>query len=236
MIGTSAKNITSICNLPAGGYILKLVSVDGTFNPDVEVSVLVASIPDDVSGYQIWLTSDGTHCVEVMESAKAKSNPVYNIRVDGTMIDYQNCEVEIGKATASSQSKCSMSTSKDSRILGIGIGSYAGYASCKNGLWLRIYKATYAESHSRTSTRYSDVHNANHIVTGTNKYGDLCYTGSWVFAKTMDDMYMVFDIDKMEAVDFRHPNWFYGEANYTRYGAYGSPYTGTFTYLNKIGV
>ena len=236
MIGTSAKNVTSICSLPAGGYILKMVSVDGTFNPDVEVSVLAAAIPDDVSGYQIWLTSDGTHCVEVMETATAKSNPVYNVRVDGTMIDYQHCEVEIGKATASSQSKCSMSTSKDSRILGIGIGSYAGYASCKNALWLRIYKATYAESHSRTSTRYSDVHNANHIVTGTNKYGDLCYTGSWVFAETKDEMYMVFDMDKMEAVDFRQPNWFYGEDNYTGYGVYGSPYTGTFTYLNKIGV
>ena len=116
MIGTSAKNVTSICTLPAGGYILKLVSVDGTFNPDVEVSVLAAAIPDDVSGYQIWLTSDGTHCVEVMESAKAKSNPVYNVRVDGKMIDYQHCEAEIGKATASSQSKCSMSTSKDFHI------------------------------------------------------------------------------------------------------------------------
>ena len=44
MIGTSAKNVTSICSLPAGGYILKLVSVDGTFNPDVEVSVLAAAI------------------------------------------------------------------------------------------------------------------------------------------------------------------------------------------------
>lgn len=58
----------------------------------------------------------GTHCVEVMESAKAKSNPVYNVRVDGTMIDYQHCKAEIGKATASSQSKCSMSTSKDFHI------------------------------------------------------------------------------------------------------------------------
>lgn len=170
-----------------------------------------------------------------MESAKVKSNPVYNVRVDGKMIDYQHCEVEIVKATASSQSKCSMNTSGDSRILGIALGSYSGYASCKNGLWLKIDIATYAESHSRTSTRYSDVHNANHIVTGTNKYGDLCYTGSWVFAETKDEMYMVFDIDKMEAVDFRKPNWFYGEDNYTGYGVYGSPYTGNFTYMHKVG-
>ena len=86
MIGTSAKNITSICNLPAGGYILKLVSVDGTFNPDAEVSVLAASIPDDVTNYQIWLTSDRSHCVEILESKKEFF--IYNVRVDGKMVDY----------------------------------------------------------------------------------------------------------------------------------------------------
>ena len=235
MIGTSAKNVTSICTLPAGGYILKLVSVDGTFNPDVEVSVLAAAIPDDVSGYQIWLTSDGTHCVEVMESAKAKSNLVYNVRVDGTMIDYQHCKAEIGKATASSQSKCSMSTSKDFHITGMAMGAYKGLRSSENALLLNIDVATYAESHQKTSYDKSALSGATSWASRSDKFGKIYYIGYWNAAETANDMHLIFDLDKFEGIDFRHPNWFYGEANKAYYGVCTYPASGTFTSVQQIG-
>ena len=234
-IGTSAKNITSICNLPAGGYILKLVSVDGTFNPDAEVSVLAAYIPDDVTNYQIWLTSDGTHCVEVMESAKAKSNLVYNVRVDGTMIDYQNCEVEIGKATASSQSKCSMTTTADSLALGVAIGPYSGSRGCKNALLIAINPATYAESHQLKSYSASDFSGATSVIKSTDKYGMTYYNGFWSKAEKRRNMHLIFNLDTLEAIDFRNPNWFYGDASRAFYKACGSPLRGDFEVQHKMG-
>ena len=237
IIGTLGKNATATLKMSVGGYILRLLSVDGTFDADAEVSVMVGTIPDNATGYQVWTTEDGTHCVEVMciVTRESISGYRYEIRVDGVILNYQNIEVKTVKSTASSQSECSMSTTKESSAVGVAIGSYSGTKGCKNALWLNIDQATYAESHSRTSTKYSDMANASHIAAGTNQYGQPCYTGSWTFAATMPNMYMIVDLDRMEAAEFRHPNWFYGEDNYTHYGAYGSPYYGDFTFVQKVG-
>ena len=235
MIGTSAKNVTSICNLPAGGYILKLVSVDGTFNPDVEVSVLAAAIPDDVSGYQIWLTSDGTHCVEIMESAKAKSNLVYNVRVDGKMIDYQHCEVEIVKASASSQSKCSMNTTKDSLAVGVAIGQYSGSRGCKNAILFTIDSANYGESHQLKSYHSSDFSGATSVIRSTDQYGMTYYNGFWSDSEVLKYMNIIFNLDTLEEIDFRRPNWFYGDASRALYRVCGTPLRANFESVQQVG-
>ena len=66
LIGSVAKNTASTVRLNAGGYILRLLSSDGTFDVDAEVGVMVAAVPDNATGYQVWNTEDGTHCIEII--------------------------------------------------------------------------------------------------------------------------------------------------------------------------
>ena len=69
----------------------------------------------------------------------------------------------------------------------------------------------------------------------SDKYGKIYYIGYWNAAETANDMHLIFDLDKFEGIDFRHPNWFYGEANKAYYGVCTYPASGTFTSVQQIG-
>ena len=85
---------------------MRLLSSDGTFDVDAEVGVMVAAVPDNATGYQVWNTEDGTHCIEIIcvPITGATNKYRYNVRIDGKML-------ETVKATENTQSKCSMNTS-----------------------------------------------------------------------------------------------------------------------------
>ena len=235
LIGSVAKNTRSRVRLNAGGYILRLLSSDGTFDVDAEVGVMVAAVPDNATGYQVWNTEDGTHCIEIIcvPITGATNKYRYNVRIDGKMLDYQHCAVETVKATANTQSKCSMNTSLDTNAIGVAVGQYSGH---KNTLLLSMDNAIYAESHSMKSYNFSDVSSASHISSGTDQYGMGYYIGNWSCVEQLPNMNLILDMDTMKEIDFRNPNWFYGNASLAGYKVCGSPKSANFIFNNKIGI
>ena len=128
-----------------------------------------------------------------------------------------------------------MTTTADSLAVGVAIGPYSGSRGCKNALLIAINPATYAESHQLKSYSLSDFSGATSVIKSTDKYGMTYYNGFWSKAEKRRNMHLIFNLDTLEAIDFRNPNWFYGDASRAFYKACGSPLRGDFEVQHKMG-
>ena len=111
-----------------------------------------------------------------------------------------------------------MNTSLDTNAIGVAVGQYSGH---KNTLLLSMDNAIYAESHSMKSYNFSDVSSASHISSGTDQYGMGYYIGNWSCVEQLPNMNLILDMDTMKEIDFRNPNWFYGNASLAGYKVCG---------------
>ena len=239
VIATIGKNATLTRTLDAGGYILRLMSVDGTFDMDHEVSVFVAQVPSNVVDHRVWFTQDGSHCIEVMQLPKVSSvvnKSTYSIRVDGKTPNYQNVQLSTTRInTNRNSSNCSISTTQDFLPIGIAIGSHSGHTSCKNALYIKFDQAIYGEYHDLTTSDKSQLAGAKPILDGSDKYGNKIYTGIWSVVTNWPEMVLILDLDTFEAVDFYSPNWYYGSKSLANYKSYGTPERVSFNATNQIG-
>lgn len=213
-LATVANNSPLKVSIEAGAYVLKLLSTDGSFDADAEVSVLVSSVPSTVNinnpnNYFATTTSDGKHYVEFMSIAGfSQSGAIIGVSVDGTAIDVRSINLKITRTNYTlNGSECSCSTSNDTRIVTTAFGRYTGSKqkgaiALKNPLLLAISPAIYGEYHYQ---KHSD---------GT--------TTSWNSAMNLL-MYIIFDMDTMKFVDIYKPNWYAGESSICGYPLYGSP-------------
>ena len=238
VIATIGKNATLTRTLEAGGYILRLMSVDGTFDMDHEVSVFVAQVPSNVVDHRVWFTQDGSHCIEVMQLYKViagVNKSTYSIRVDGKTPNYQHATLTTTRNnTNRNSSNCSISTAQESLPIGIAIGAHFGHTSCKNALYIKFDQAIYGEYHDFTTSDKSQLAGAQSILEGSDKYGKV-YTGIWSVVTSWPGMVLILDLDTLEAVDFYNPNWYYGYKSLTNYKPYGTPERVSFNATNQIG-
>ena len=239
VIATIGKNTTLTRTLEAGGYILRLMSVDGTFDIDHEVSVFVAQVPSNVVDHRVWFTQDGSHCIEVMQLHKViagVNKSTFSIRVDGKTPNYQNVQLSTTRTnTNRNSSNCSISTTQDFSPIGIAVGSHFGHTSCKNALYIRFDQAIYGEYHDLTTSDKSQLSGSKSQLEGSDKYGNKVYTGIWSVVVKMTKMVLILDLDTLEAVDFYNPNWYYGYKSLANYKYYGTPESVSFNATNQIG-
>ena len=200
--------------IKAGAYVLKLMSTDGSFDADAEVSVLVSSVPSTVNinnpnNYWATTTSDGKHFVEFMSLIGFdKEDTIIGIAVDGTAVDVRSIDLKVTRTNYTlNGSECSCTTSNGTRIKGSALGRYTGSKqkgaiALKNPLLLTINPAIYCESHYQKTT------NGNF--------------DNWRSAKELK-MSVIFDMDTMKVVDIFVPNWYAGDISICGYPFYGSP-------------
>ena len=239
VINTIAKGTTLTRTLEAGGYILRLMSVDGTFDADKAVSVYVTTAPANVSNYNVWITQDGSHCVEIMQLSKISTlvNKVtYAVRVDGKALDYQHVNFTTTRYnTTKNSSNCSISTSTDSLLIGVAVGGHFGHDKCANALYIKLDQAIYGEYHDLTTTDFSQVSSAHSILNGTDQYGKKVYTGIWSISCSWPKMVLIIDLETLKVVDFYNPNWYYGSGSLANYKPYGTPEAVSFNASDQIG-
>lgn len=198
--------------LSAGQYILRL-SAYGEFNPVAEVSVMATSVPPNMEDYQGYFSKDGRYFIEVISPGKdAEGTPVYFASVNGSLVSYREIEVKATRTnTKVNTSECSLSTTKDTNAIGVAIGKYTGPMHCENALLFTLKVAIYAESHWQKDKK------------------------RWNYVGKARDMNLIYDMDAKEFVDFREPNWYYGDASRAGYPPYGSPNSGFFISSDKYG-
>lgn len=236
ILATIDKNTSNRRTLQVGAYILRLRTT-GTFSAEAQVSVLVTNIPSSVNEYAGWMTEDKKHFVEVMSgSREGEGRKIYAVCVDGASVDYKSIDFTTTRTNTSvSNSECSITTTQDSNAVGIAIGHYDGINSCENALLIKLDTAVYGESHWKKSYDFSEMQGANSVLTGTDKYHKTYYSGSWSAAKQSFGMGLIFDMDSMQPVDFKNPNWYHGSPSCCGYGLYGGAENAYFTFTNRIG-
>ncbi len=215
--------------LPAGQYILRL-SAYGKFDPSAMVSVLATNIPASASDYRAILSTDKKHFVEVMAFAKdAAGKSLHSVAIDGASLSYREIELKTTREnTQYSTGECSISTTKNTAAIGVAVGKYTGPMHCENALLITLDSAIYAETHWRKTYSPGDVANATKVNSGTDSNGRRYYTAFWNFVGTLFRMNLIFDMDAKEFVDFREPNWYYGDASRARYPRYSGVKPGFF--------
>lgn len=246
-----------IASVDPGAYVLRLLSVDGNIDPAAVCKVLVVTMPDgvDISAegiHKFACTKDGSHFVETIlaesnafqKTAQADANGVstqaaayaYHLLANGALIDgYKNIDFETTRLNIStSSSKCSITTTSETILKGVQLCTYTGSKEPRgmnlaNPMVLTLDRVIYSESHSRKSSKLSDLAGADHIVSGTDKYGSPIYTGYWGGVVNKSGVWVIWDLDKMTTADFSNPNWYHGSPSEAFYGGYGSPESATVT-------
>jgi hypothetical protein len=232
VIDTVNKNSSKCKNLQIGSYVLRLMSTDGTFNNNEECSVLVSLIPNviDVTSsdhYECTVTSNHKHVIEVMSIQGLhlgnNSGAVIGVSVDGTPISVNGIYLTITRYNSSTNgSECSVLTSNDTLITGVGIcSSYFGSnqssaIGLSTPIMLNLSVATYAESHYQ--------------VTSSGRQ-------TWANAISVTDSMteIIFDIDNMSPADLYLPNWYFGDPSICGYPAYGSIETPGISFSKTYG-
>lgn len=151
-------------------------------------------------------------------------NPIIGVTIDGQVVDVNHIDFTATRYnTSRNGSECSISTSSDTHIIGVGICSaYFGSnqksnIGVKNRLFLSLSPATYAESHYQV-----DAH-GNH--------------NNWAHALTMEngDTEVILDMDTMKVVDIYMPNWYFGDKSICMYPAYGNKETPGIEFSVAVG-
>ncbi len=239
-----------IASVDPGAYVLRLLSVDGNIDPAAVCKVLVVTMPDgvDISAEGIHkydFTKDGSHFVETIlaesnafqKTAQADANGAsaqaaayaYHLLANGALFDYHNIDFETTRLNNSASSKCSITTTSETILTAAQLCTYTGSKEPRgmnlaHPVELLLNRVIYSESHSRKSSKLSDLAGAINIVSGTDKYGNPVYTGYWGKVETRDSsMVVILNLDKMATADFTSPNWYHGDTIGTGYGNYGSP-------------
>ena len=225
------KNKGKAVYLNVGSYVIRLMSVDGSFDVESECEVLVSLIPSTINAqsddhYLGIVTDDKNHFVEIMSLANLDTdkNPIIGVSIDGQVVDVNHIDFTATRYnTSRNGSECSISTSSDTRIIGVGICSaYFGSnqksnIGVKNRLFLSLSPATYAESHYQV-----DAHD-NHK--------------NWANALTMNngETEVILDMDTMKVVDIYMPNWYFGDKSICGYPAYGNKETPGIEFSVAVG-
>lgn len=225
------KNSSKVLHLDVDNYIIHLVSADGSIDPNAECVVLVSFIPNTINAnsdahYLGVVTEDKNHFVEIMSLANLDTaiNPIIGVSIDGQVVDVNHIDFTATRYnTSRNGSECSISTSSDTHIIGVGICSaYFGSnqksnIGVKNRLFLSLSPATYAESHYQV-----DAH-GNH--------------NNWAHALTMEngDTEVILDMDTMKVVDIYMPNWYFGDKSICMYPAYGNKETPGIEFSVAVG-
>lgn len=225
LLATVAANATLAKTLDATAYVLKLLAVDGTYDATNTVSVLVTSVPSAVnvnSNEYYWstFTEDNKHFLEFMSIVGFSHSPtIIGISVDGVAVNVRSTDLKITRTNSSTNgSECTITTSKDTAIIGFATGKYTGSRqkgaiNLTNTLLLTLSPAVYGESHYQvTTTQRKTWSNVNNVVAS-----------------------VIFDIDTMQVVDLFIPNWYFGDVSICGYPMYGSPESAYFTLTSHAG-
>ncbi len=231
VIDTIPKNNGKAVFLDVGSYVVRLMSTDGSFDADSECEILVSLIPNTLNAqsdahYLGIVTDDNKHFVEIMSLANLKTdrNPIIGVSIDGQVVNVSDIDFTATRYNTSyNTSECSISTSSDTHIIGVGICSaYFGSnqksnIGVKNRLFLSLSPVTYAESHYRSEA----YNNQNR----------------WAKARTIDDGrgQVIYDMDTMKVVDIYMPNWYFGDPSICGYLPYGNKETPGIEFSTIVG-
>ena len=229
VLATLQKNKVTPIKFPVGSYVLRILAKDGNVDPAVQYKLMVEVQPEldySVKGnsYSAKLLNDNSHYISMLTHAGSAD---VEIRVDGKLLDYHSVDLETTRTnTSSSSSKCSMTTTANTVLVRMDECTYTGSnepraKNLKHIVAMVVNQAIYAEEHSLKSYNYGDVATAKSIRENTDADHRTYYTGFWGKVLTKDDVYIVWDFDTMQAVDFSNPNWYHGSPSETGYKPYG---------------
>ena len=243
VLATIPQNSTSLINLPVNSYIIRVLSSDGNIDASVTYKLMVEELPKDVdfnitgNSYTAKLLNDGSHFISVITTKKDNACKIF---VDGTFLDYNSIDFETHRVeTKSSTSECSITTTKDTTLTRADICSYIGSnenraKNLKHAISMCLNNVVYGETHSLLSYNAADVSTARNVIKGTDQYNKVYYKGFWRNVDTKYDVWVVWNLDTLEVVDFSHPNWFHGSPSIANYKPYGMPENITITSLTPL--
>lgn len=223
VVTTVQKNsATNFTNVAPGGYYIKVLSPDGVVNPAVEYKFILNKIPSaitDLSMYNVWFTADNKHFVEYI-----KPGYVTAFSIDGVVIDFTNLYVKTGRPGTATR-YCTGSSSSDSNIIGLSIGSYAStHATQVNGLLQNALLVTLNPTTYGYYVRMkiygafvlpSGASYPTDVIQGSDEHMSY-YDCTWraVNPYPFDyEMTFVINMKTKEAVDIFYPNMFYGSGD-----------------------
>lgn len=230
VLATLQKNKVTAIKFPVNSYVLRVLAPDGNVDPAVQYKLMVEAQPEldySVKGnaYSAMLLSDHSYYISTLTHSGSAD---VEIRVDGKLLDYHSVDLETTRTnTASSSSKCSMTTTADTVLIRMDECTYTGSnepraKNLKHAIAMQVNKAIYAEEHSLKSDNLGDMANAKSVRPSTDSSHKTYYTGFWSNVRTMD-AYLVWNLDTMQAVDFSNPNWYHGSPSIAGYKPYGTP-------------